>query len=366
MSPAPRPSHDASQAPLPPRDGAGITEDEAALYDRQLRLWGVEAQNRMRQSRVLLAGSFRGISTEVAKNIVLAGVGKVSLLDDSKVEWRDLGSGYWQREEDIGQFRVEVVAPRLQLLNPRVEITTHTRQDELLADEIFLDGFDLIVVTDRDAKTVSRVNALCRKLSKKFFAAASVGIHGWVFADLLQHDFVIDEQKSAGPGEPTKVVPLKLSRSYCPFDDALTKHDFGAKGQKKLRKKTMKKREVLWAVLCQSIHQLSRSSDLWVSTLRLESEQEQDGNVDLTTEILRKKADEYLPSIGVAATDLSDPVISRFISLRGHEFAPSCAIVGGVLGQDVLNTVGGKEEPVRNLMVFDGDLGEGGVWALGC
>lgn len=104
MSPAPRPSHDASQAPLPPRDGAGITEDEAALYDRQLRLWGVEAQNRMRQSRVLLAGSFRGISTEVAKNIVLAGVGKVSLLDDSKVEWRDLGSGYWQREEDIGQF----------------------------------------------------------------------------------------------------------------------------------------------------------------------------------------------------------------------------------------------------------------------
>lgn len=100
----------------------------------------------------------------------------------------------------------------------------------------------------------------------------------------------------------------------------------------------MKKREVLWAVLCQSIHQLSRSSDLWVcdtracnaglamthhffvacrftrlpiaATLRLESEQEQDGNVDLTTEILRKKADEYLPSIGVAATDLSDPVIS--------------------------------------------------------
>jgi len=50
----------------------------------------------------------------------------------------------------------------------------------------------------------------------------------------------------------------------------------------------------------------------------------------------------------------------------GHEFVSSCAIVGGVLGQDVLNCVGGKEEPVRNFMVFDGDLGEGGVWALGC
>ena len=82
----------------------GITEDEAALYDRQLRLWGVEAQNRMRQSHVLLCGSFRGISTEVAKNIVLAGVGRVALCDSEKVEWKDLGSGYWEREEDIGQF----------------------------------------------------------------------------------------------------------------------------------------------------------------------------------------------------------------------------------------------------------------------
>jgi hypothetical protein len=28
------------------RDDKGITEDEAALYDRQIRLWGVEAQKK--------------------------------------------------------------------------------------------------------------------------------------------------------------------------------------------------------------------------------------------------------------------------------------------------------------------------------
>ena len=104
MSPAPVPvsSNDANLPP--PSSTTGITEDEAALYDRQLRLWGVEAQNRMRNSHVLLCGSFRGISTEVSKNIVLAGVGRVGLCDQGKVEWKDLGSGYWEREEDIGKY----------------------------------------------------------------------------------------------------------------------------------------------------------------------------------------------------------------------------------------------------------------------
>jgi len=98
-------------APAPPQEShhasttstSGISEDEARLYDRQLRLWGVEAQNRMRSSHILLCGQFRGISTEVAKNIVLAGVGRVTLLDQGEVEWEDLGSGYWLREEDIGK-----------------------------------------------------------------------------------------------------------------------------------------------------------------------------------------------------------------------------------------------------------------------
>jgi len=33
---------------------AGITEDEAALYDRQIRLWGLEAQQRFFNSFLIL------------------------------------------------------------------------------------------------------------------------------------------------------------------------------------------------------------------------------------------------------------------------------------------------------------------------
>ncbi|GAA6059903.1 hypothetical protein JCM10212_005286 [Sporobolomyces blumeae] len=330
-----------------------ITEDEAALYDRQLRLWGVEAQNRMRNASIVVAGRFKGLAAEVAKNIVLAGIGKLALVDDESIEWRDLGSNYWAREEDVGTNRVECSAPRLQLLNPRVEISTHTDKDLLLNEE-FLATFDLVVLMDVDAGWILKMNELTRKLGKKFFAASSVGIHGWVFADLLSHDFVIDQQKTVAPGE-TITVPTKVSHEYVSFEEAL-RHDFSSKGEKKFRNKTRRKREALWCVL--ALFEIQRSRD---STTTTTTTKEGD---EVTFETLRTTADVVLPRMGVAKEDLSDEVIERFVAQLGHEFAPTCAIVGGVLGQDVLNAVGGKEEPVRNVMVFDGELGEAGVWAL--
>jgi molybdopterin/thiamine biosynthesis adenylyltransferase len=60
-----------------------LTSKETEIYDRQLRLWGVEAQQRMRGARVYIAG-LSGIGTEVTKNLVLAGV-SVTLLDSQVV-----------------------------------------------------------------------------------------------------------------------------------------------------------------------------------------------------------------------------------------------------------------------------------------
>lgn len=62
---------------------AALTSKETEIYDRQLRLWGVEAQQRMRGARVYIAG-LSGIGTEVTKNLVLAGV-SVTLLDSQVV-----------------------------------------------------------------------------------------------------------------------------------------------------------------------------------------------------------------------------------------------------------------------------------------
>jgi ubiquitin-like 1-activating enzyme E1 A len=41
-----------------------------------------------------------------------------------------------------------------------------------------------------------------------------------------------------------------------------------------------------------------------------------------------------------------------------------CAIVGGMLGQDILKALGGREPPIANFFVFDGNTGGGTVCRL--
>jgi ubiquitin-like 1-activating enzyme E1 A len=80
-----------------------VPSEEAALYDRQLRLWGSVAQARIRQCRVLIAPFQGGVAIETAKNLILAGVKEVILLDDGEVDGYSLTAGFVWREEDIGQ-----------------------------------------------------------------------------------------------------------------------------------------------------------------------------------------------------------------------------------------------------------------------
>jgi ubiquitin-like 1-activating enzyme E1 A len=49
-----------------------LSREEADRYDRQIRVWGAEAQGRIRDSVVFVAG-LNGLHPEVIKNIVLAG-----------------------------------------------------------------------------------------------------------------------------------------------------------------------------------------------------------------------------------------------------------------------------------------------------
>ncbi|KAF8827765.1 hypothetical protein HHX47_DHR4000429 [Lentinula edodes] len=79
-----------------------FTEEEQGRYDRQIRLWGIEAQQRMRNATILVV-RLRGTATETIKNIVLAGIGKLILVDADDVEEEDLGAGFFFRDDDVGK-----------------------------------------------------------------------------------------------------------------------------------------------------------------------------------------------------------------------------------------------------------------------
>ena len=75
------------------RQSLNITDDEAEMYDRQIRLWGMDAQLKLRQSRVLVVG-VDGLCAEVCKNICLAGVNSIYVWDDRVVDQNCLSANF--------------------------------------------------------------------------------------------------------------------------------------------------------------------------------------------------------------------------------------------------------------------------------
>lgn len=78
-----------------------ITEEEAELYDRQIRLWGIESQNRLKQSKVLLLG-MNALAAEIAKNIVLAGISSLTIIDGQQVTNDDLENNFLIPRDSVG------------------------------------------------------------------------------------------------------------------------------------------------------------------------------------------------------------------------------------------------------------------------
>lgn len=165
-----------------------LTEQEAELYDRQIRLWGLESQKRIRAARVLLCG-LNGLGAEVAKNIILSGVKSITLLDHHSVTEADFCSQFLAPQSSLDQNRAEASLIRAQALNPMVEITVNKENVSDKPDEFFK-KFDVVIVIEAPTATLVRIDNACRLAGIKFFAGDVWGTQGYSFADLQEHEFV--------------------------------------------------------------------------------------------------------------------------------------------------------------------------------
>ena len=98
--------------------------DEAATrYDRQVRLWGSSTQLKIQNAAITIVGT-GGCIIETAKNVCLAGVGRITLLDSGVTSKRDLSCSHLFHQSDIGTGpRGAIIAARLRDMNPLVDVT---------------------------------------------------------------------------------------------------------------------------------------------------------------------------------------------------------------------------------------------------
>ncbi|OZJ06973.1 hypothetical protein BZG36_00247 [Bifiguratus adelaidae] len=303
-----------------------ITEDEAALYDRQIRLWGVEAQQRMRNASILLVG-FRSLNTEVGKNIALAGVGKLTVLDPERVTDRDLGAQFFLRQEDVGKNRAAAAAPRLQTMNPRVEIVVDQEPIGSKADTFFTQ-FDL------------RIDNVCRLNNIPLYISAVHGIFGYIFCDIVNHTYIEERKVPQGNNMDPLVEITKLNTTFPSLSSSLARkwQDVTARTLKKRIGKVFFVTLLLWQF--QSDHSRNpRPEDAETLAAMWAGMVEEKGIKE--------------PSI------LDTHMIDIFIRMHDTELSPISAIVGGILAQDILKVLSGKELPIKNWFLYDGRDGSG-------
>jgi molybdopterin/thiamine biosynthesis adenylyltransferase len=105
-----------------------LSPAEVTRYARQLTLegWGREAQERVKSSRVLIAGA-GGLGSAAALYLLAAGVGSIFLVDESRVSLADLSHEFLLREKDLGKAKVTVAERRLKALNPFVLVESRVK-----------------------------------------------------------------------------------------------------------------------------------------------------------------------------------------------------------------------------------------------
>jgi len=333
-------------------DSVKLTAEEAAVYDRQIRLWGVEAQQRLRKARVLLAG-MSSLGNEVCKNILLAGIKHLTILDDKDMTKTDFDAQFFSSEEDIGKNRAEASVTRSNDLNPMVDVVADKENIQEKSVEFFK-NFDVVCLNDYPADVQIKVNEICHRLGIKFLSGNVFGYYGYMFQDLGQHKYMEEvvtkkilkkkdgeEKDEEGPStnkkqkvEQTETEYEEKVSKFCSLNEALAAPLF--RGKSLRQAKQVSKTYLVMKVLFEYQKKFGEFPQ------SLESNQKLQQLSDIRSEVFEK--------LGIDDELLNDDFASHCVG----KLFPVCPIVGGVIAQEVIKAVSGKDAPHNNFFFYDG------------
>lgn len=325
-------------------------------YDRQIRLWGLDTQRGLLGTRVLLLRA-SGLCDEAAKNLVLAGVGHVSIQDPDTVTADDLaiGGAFSLRSTDIGRNKAEAMVEHLQPMNPSVEMDALTQPLASLPDEklrqfhfiIGTHGIDAVheliecekrlstgVVANggsrkrpREVEKVAKTNGThvllpmrAAEQLPKMIACGTLGMFGFCALDLL-HNVHTLVTKNAGSAD-ANATTAQYQIAYPTIADAFS---------------------VDWASLEPRAQRLYCAIQLLMASKDPEEAE--------------KLRETWLAEAGLTETFLTQRLSADFVEQVakgvGVELSPICAIMGGMVAAEVIKIISGRDAPINNLLLLD-------------
>ncbi|UYP48151.1 hypothetical protein NEF87_004436 [Candidatus Lokiarchaeum ossiferum] len=154
-----------------------LSQEERERTKRQKLIEGWD-QNIVKNSTVFIAG-VGALGCEIAKDLALAGIGKLILCDLDTIETSNLSRQMLFYKGDEGRYKAEVAAERLKLMNPFMETEVYTIPLQKISMEKYLECQVVIAALD-NVQARMDLNKFCQKLKIPLIEGGTVGFEGHV------------------------------------------------------------------------------------------------------------------------------------------------------------------------------------------
>ncbi|XP_055833073.1 NEDD8-activating enzyme E1 regulatory subunit AXR1-like isoform X2 [Solanum dulcamara] len=160
-------------------------------YDRQLRIWGEQGQAALEKASICLLNC-GPTGSETLKNLVLGGVGSITVVDGSKVEVGDLGNNFMVDESSVGESKAKCVCAFLQELNDAVKAKfIEDCPEELIeTNPSFFSQFTLVIAIQLVENFMVKLDRICREANIILIFARSYGLMGLVRISVKEHTVI--------------------------------------------------------------------------------------------------------------------------------------------------------------------------------
>jgi ubiquitin-like 1-activating enzyme E1 A len=319
-------------APAAPVAKKAKTPSESDVYDRQIRLWGAEAQKKMQNSKVLYI-HITGGSSEVLKNLCLAGI-KAEICDPRPACALDSSPCFFthpNKEQTPKKIKYDSVAhavrPLVEELNPLLGSCPIVEKDvsELTREDI--KDYAVVLASRIPLDEAVRLSQLLAEGSV-FYTIDCFGMRGASMIDF-------------GKGENFRYRPEQGKKLLDPIP----------------LKETVSLPEMVQVPLHKAINRFHKKGPppTWVMYRVLLEYQKQTGNWLGDAGVEESSAKEIISSfLKEQQASLTDEELSDLVTAGMAQVAPICAVLGGMVGNEVIKIISGKGEPANNTLLLDG------------
>lgn len=353
-----------SHSPLDKKRNSVLTKEDAELYDRQIRIWGLNSQQRLRNSKILIVG-VNSLSSEVIKNLILAGIGSLTILDDRIVTEDNVNDIFFLRKTDVGKTLVDSILKRAQILNPRVTLKANTTPYKDINGSYFLQ-FDSCCICNGDLYLGKKISELIHtnKSETKLWVSDVAGQYGFILSDLGRNYKYTFENKKVESDGNTSITNEIIDLEFPSLNEVLsTNFDISSISSidtdKHLQKRLRKLRQVIDSTFLSFVafsygyqaHITRNDKPVQLNekilpedyklisankSMKASHEAETAGKEFLTNNL---KID---PSL------VDTKVFNSIWDQLGLRLGFVSAILGGMLAQDILKVLSGKGRPIFN------------------